>query len=85
MSEVKKWPMPGDRVLVFDSRLFVDDRKTPPSVTMKPATVLRRYGYRSEQFGVYDDLVDVDFDHRGESRAHFTSYARAHPTGGEDG
>ena len=65
---------PGTRVLVFDSRLFVNDKKTPLSVTMKPATVLRWYGKRSRYFGWTDEsLVDVHFDHRGESRAHFTS------------
>jgi hypothetical protein len=71
--------MPGDRVLVFDPQLYVDDRKTPLSITMKPATVVRRYGRRSETYqGVHPDLVDVLFDHRPEreSRAHFTNGVR---------
>ena len=39
--------MPGDRVLVFDSTLFRDDKSTPLSTTMRPATVVQRYGYHS--------------------------------------
>jgi hypothetical protein len=41
--------------------------------------VLRRYGSkrrnieRGEPDYVYPDLVDIYFDHRGESRGHFTS------------
>lgn len=75
--------MPGDRVLVFDSRLFKNDRDTPLSVTMKPATVIRRYGYRSPLFGwEYPDCCDVLFDHRPEqeSRGHFTDMIRSAPT-----
>lgn len=69
--------MPGDRVMVFDRRLFKNDRATPLSVTVKPATVVRRYGKRSpfNQEWVYPDLVDVLFDHRPgeESCGHFTN------------
>ena len=66
--------MPGDRVLAFDNRLYRDDVSTPPSVTVRPATVLARYGTKSERFGRYPDLVDLRFDHRPErpSHAHFT-------------
>jgi len=67
--------LPDSRVLVFDASLFVDDVKTPLSHTMKPATVTRRYGYRSvyNKNWIYDDLVDVVFDHNGSpSRGHFT-------------
>jgi hypothetical protein len=70
------FPMPGDRVKVFDHWLYKDDRETPLSVTVKEATVIRRYGKRSEYSGhIYPDLVDVEFDHRPgeESRGHFTS------------
>lgn len=71
------WPMPGDRVLVYDALLFVDDETAPLSVTMRPATVLRRYGCRSKDGRMnYPDVVDVHFDHRGESRAHFTCGVR---------
>ena len=68
---------PGTRVLVFDPSLFEDDVKTPLDTTMKPATVLRWYGKRS-LFGGWEDgsLIDVDFDHRGESRGHFTEHIR---------
>lgn len=71
--------MPGDVVVVFDPRLYVDDRKTPASVTMQPATVLRRYGFRSPEYGwIYPDVIDVRFHHDNrESRAHFTNYARS--------
>lgn len=70
--------MPGDRVLAFDMELFVDDATTPQSYTMRPATVLRRYGKRvlfpaSEAYYTYNDLVDINFDHRGESKGHFTN------------
>mgnify|MGYP001583865679 CR=1 FL=1 len=72
---------PGDRVLVFDHRLFKDDVSTPLSMTMQPATVLRRYGEKKPSYEglgpwLYPDLIDVVFDHDGrESHAHFTSGA----------
>jgi hypothetical protein len=49
--------LPGTRVNVFDPRLFVDDVTTPPSHTMQPATVLRRYGKKviSHSNVAYDD------------------------------
>ena len=75
----------GSRVKVFDPSLFLDDIKTPLSITMKLATVVCRYGYRSEHVrymsgpneGVgctYPDCVDVIFDHRPDkvSKGHFT-------------
>ena len=64
---------PGTRVMVFDPSLFIDDEKTPLSFTVRPATVLRWYG-RWSTFGAWADadLIDVDFDHRGESCGHFT-------------
>lgn len=60
---------PLDRVMVFDHRLFKNDRDTPISVTVKPATVLRVYRTADR----YDELVmDVRFDHDGrESKGHF--------------
>lgn len=68
--------MPGSRVKAFDSSLFKNDIETPVSVTMKLGTVVCRYGYRHEEpnRGVYDDLVDVKFDHRPKqiSHGHFT-------------
>ena len=54
--------LPGTRVEVFDHLLFKDDQSTPISVTMKPATVVLRYGYIGH-FGIYVDVVDVIFDH----------------------
>lgn len=72
--------MPGDKVEVFDSSLFVDDVKTPLSITYKPATIVCRYGQKSKAinqdgFWYYPDLVDVVFDHRPElvSHGHFTN------------
>src|ERR1700733_10434767 len=71
----------GDRVMVFDHRLYKDDVTTPISMTVKPATVVKWYGktktvYRINdfEFGPYPSLVDVLFDHRQEeiSEAHFT-------------
>jgi len=73
--------MPGDRVLVFDWRLYKRDDITPLDFTMRPATIVRRYGQVALYSpiteladGPYPDLVDVQFDHRpGEiSRGHFT-------------
>lgn len=69
---------PGTRVRVFDPRLYVDDVKTPISHTMRPATVVRWYGYTSKNFGRYPELIDVRFDHRPDtiSRGHFTEFLR---------
>ncbi len=69
--------LPGDRVMAFDPFLFKDDVSTPLSYTVRPATVVARYGYKTSYDGVeciYDDLVDVQFDHRPEqiSHGHFT-------------
>jgi len=70
--------LPGVRVMVFDPRLFKDDVTTPLSHTVRPATVVSRYGkierYYEERVQ-YPDLVDVRFDHRPNdiSGGHFTS------------
>lgn len=69
--------LPGVKVKVFDYRLFIDDKKTPLSLTMQLATVIRRYGKRSEYnpSWIYPDLVDIVFDRDGkESKGHFTDY-----------
>jgi hypothetical protein len=65
-------------VVVFDHLLFVDDVTTPLSHTCRPATVLRHYGYRDTEFGIYPSSIDVRFDHRPEreSRGHFTTHIR---------
>lgn len=74
----------GDRVLVYDYRGFLDDRKTPRAALMRPATVVCRYGYVTD-YGSgpcrYPDLVDVIFDHRPEtvSSGHFTEYVEPIP------
>ena len=58
---------PGDRVLVFDPRLYKDDKITPPAYTFRPATVKRYYRDNNES------LIDVVFDYDGRlSRGHFT-------------
>lgn len=66
---------PGTTVRVFDPRLYKDDRTTPPSVTMKLATVIRWYGKKSTyngQTATYPSLIDVIFWHDGrESKSHF--------------
>lgn len=66
---------PGTRVMAFDTRLYKSDVLTPPSVTIRPATVLSWYGYRSERFGKYPSLVDVRFDHDPDrvSKGHFAN------------
>jgi hypothetical protein len=69
-SDLRPELMPGVRVLVFDPRLFKNDVDTPLSITMKPATIVSRYGkytYCSAYEGGrirYNDLLDVVFDHR---------------------
>ena len=79
---MRKEIMPGDRVLVFDSRLYIDDVKTPIEHTMRQATVVCRYGcygYHGEHTRWrYPDLCDVVFDHRPESvsKGHFTDGIR---------
>lgn len=67
----------GARLLVFDSRLFIDDVTTPLSMTMQPCTVTRgNYSKRSSLGYVEHDLIDVRFDRDGkESRAHFAASA----------
>lgn len=89
MNNTNKNIMPGDRVRVFCSRLYVNDIVTPISMTMQPATVVCRYGKKSiyhmncvHEYNVctpdvwnYPDLVDVIFDMFPNmvSRGHFTS------------
>lgn len=59
----------GMRVLVFDSRLYKDDVKTPLSVTMQPATVLKVYTLVGREV----EVADVKFDRDGwASHMHFT-------------
>jgi hypothetical protein len=64
----------GDRVQVFDAVLFKNDRDTPLSQTVRPATVLV---CRYDQYG--RELIDVRFDHRGISHGHFASGAQPCP------
>jgi hypothetical protein len=73
----------GDRVLVFDNRLFKNDIETPLSVTMKPATVVKVHGCISVDDAnkilpqTYADTIDVVFDHRPHetSRGHFANFS----------
>ena len=78
--------LPGTRVTVFDPSLFIDDVKTPLSVTQQPATVIQRYGFISEYIerehgrdaAKYPDCCDVIFDHDGRrSNGHFTCGIKA--------
>lgn len=70
--------MPGDKVKVFDTALYINDKTTPSNVTWKTAIVMCRYGKKSkaidmEGFWTYPDLVDVRFEHSGRvSHGHFT-------------
>lgn len=66
----------GDRVLVFNHLLYEDDIKTPKSVTMKPATIVKLYRYlylNSNMNFKSEYLADVSFGHRGLSKGHFVS------------
>jgi hypothetical protein len=68
--------LPGNRVLAFDTSLYVDDKKTPLSFTMREGTVLCRYGCRStyNTNWTYPDMVDVLFDWSQKvSKGHFTT------------
>lgn len=74
----------GSRVLAFDPALYRDDESTPINYSVRPATVLRRYGILrrvgqyGEKYGPYPDVVDLRFDHRPEreSHGHFTNYLK---------
>lgn len=69
----------GDRVIVFDPQLFVDDKITPPATTHKLATIIRgNYSADSGLGYINHDLIDVTFDHRPEivSHAHFANYVK---------
>ena len=70
--------MPGNRVLCFDPSLFKDDKKTPLTKTVKPGTVVKRYGtYNKFNHGNYPDLCDIKFDHKENiSKGHFTDGLR---------
>jgi hypothetical protein len=61
----------GDRVKVFDHLLFKDDKSTPLSLTMQPATVIRANYKRSDG----EEMIDVLFDRMNrvpkESHGHF--------------
>lgn len=72
---------PGTKVMVYDPRLYKDDVTTPISMTVKEARVIRWYGMRSEKFGLYPELIDVEFMHRpGEtSVGHFTTNVEVIP------
>lgn len=67
--------LPGTRVKIFDHRLYKDDKKTPLSMTMKEATVIRHYGEQARSYGEdlvlgpYSSCIDVVFDHRPESES----------------
>jgi len=67
LSLLKPWHwkiIPNCRVKAFDSRKYIDDIKTPLAKTMRLATVIRRYGYRSQYNTnwIYPDICDVKFD-----------------------
>jgi hypothetical protein len=65
---------PNMRVKVFDPCLYKDDKTTPLSVTVCPATVTRCYKKRVKAFNIkeplYDDLIDVLFDHKPDRILH---------------
>lgn len=58
----------GDKVMVFDSRLFRDDKSTPSEMTHKLATVLKIY----KTYKYNEDIVDVRFYYDDSiSKGHF--------------
>lgn len=66
IEDIKK----GMRFKIFDHRLFIDDKKTPLNITMKPATI---EAVHLKHSNLTEDAVDVIFDHRPNeiSKAHF--------------
>lgn len=60
-------------MVVFDDRLFRNDKKTPICETLNMATVRCWYG-KETKLGRCKSLIDVEFDHRPGfiSRGHFT-------------
>lgn len=69
---IKNKVVKGSRIIMWDSKSYKSDSSTPYDSILFPATVVCRYGYRSANFGIYPDVVDVEFDHRkGVSKAHF--------------
>jgi hypothetical protein len=67
----------GKDYWVFDSRLFVDDKSTPLSVTMQRATVMKKYLYKNkgEPNSCLDLVFDVRFYRDGKiSKAHFLHF-----------
>ena len=70
---------PGDRVMVFDHLLFVDDVTTPLSYTMRSAIIVRKYWYADvSDEGHFREVVDVIFMHRPNqfSKAQFTPFVK---------
>ena len=58
----------GDKVMVFNHRIYIDDKITPKEMTFKSANVLKIY--KTDKYD--EDVVDVRFDYDGRiSRAHF--------------
>lgn len=75
---LKEFPV-GTRVIVFDSTLYKNDKITPLSMTMLPATVVKWYDITSPLPNggtITENVIDVIFDHRPEevSHGHFTTY-----------
>jgi hypothetical protein len=75
---LKEFPV-GTKVIVFDSTLYKNDKITPLSMTMLPATVVRWYDITSPLPNggtITENVIDVIFDHRPEevSHGHFTTY-----------
>ncbi len=52
-------PHKGDRVLVYDARLAVNDLLTPLALTMQPAVVVNHH----PEGGTERQFVDVQFNH----------------------
>jgi len=71
---------PGTELVVFDPSLYVDDIKTPLSITLQRATVVCWYGQRANKLlgdYVYPSLIDVRLRRNGKiSRGHFTDCIR---------
>lgn len=52
---------PGTRVMVFDHRLYDNDKTTPLAITMQPATVVRWYGKRTKYISYIEDDYGESF------------------------
>jgi hypothetical protein len=66
----------GSRCVAFNGRAYIDDKTTPPSMTMQPGTVTAVWSEKCEG----RILVDIQFDGDPKiSRGHFQNLLKSEP------